>query len=69
MRKTSWYTCKNSGKRGYRTRDEAERALGSCRERRQNLRRRVPRVLRQERRAYYCDWCDGYHLTSQEVAA
>lgn len=65
MRRTSYFTCPQCGKRSYRTRQEAERALGNCCRKAENKHRAKYSVIRrQERRVYECDFTGYFHLTS-----
>lgn len=51
--------CRRTGKRRYRDHEEA---VGSLQKIGNNSTREVVPV-----RAYECDFCDGWHVTSQEV--
>lgn len=51
--------CKKTGKVRYRDRIKAELVL-------EDIQLRSRREIRDEKRAYGCSFCGGYHLTSQE---
>ncbi len=58
--------CHVSGKRRFRDHRHAVRALhGAARCRRAAVLDGVV-TSRRECRSYLCDWCDGWHLTSQK---
>lgn len=59
--------CYTTGKRSFYDEHDAERALGRARSRRQRQgdARGSRRGFRTESRYYYCEDCDGYHLTAQ----
>jgi hypothetical protein len=61
-KRVNWTTCKQTGKRRFRTKDDAETALRQSLKLQQN---RWHGGDRAEKRYYSCEFCDGYHLTRQ----
>ena len=63
-RKLDYIGCP-TGKRSYVDEREAERALGRARARRQRYgdARGTRRGLKLENRTYWCDECEGHHVT------
>lgn len=66
-RRMNYSICPAVGKRSFETEHEAHRALGQARTRRQRHGDAVGtrRGLKVERRIYWHDECDGYHLTEE----
>jgi hypothetical protein len=62
-KRTNWATCKRTGKRRFRTQEDAETALRESRKLQQN---RWHGGKRAECRWYRCEFCDGFHLTSRQ---
>lgn len=62
-RRTNWSSCKQTGKRRFRTEEDAEAALRDCLKKQDN---RYHGGARQEKRYYYCTHCNGFHLTSKK---
>jgi len=62
-RRTNYSTCKATGKRRFRTEEDAEAALRQSRKMQEN---RWHGGSRRERRYYDCDQCGGFHLTKLE---
>lgn len=56
--------CRDSGKRRYRDRHQATDALNSARRQRAHDLAHEGATTRHEARAYKCDSCKGFHLTS-----
>lgn len=57
--------CRRGGKRRFRDQREATRALQAAEAARQIAEAEGRPCPRRERRAYFCDGCRGWHLTSQ----
>lgn len=65
MRRTKYSTCKQTGKRTFRSEQEAERALAGAKSRAKSMRVKGQERKRREKRYYPCKHCSGFHLTSQ----